>query len=71
MSGTIDDSVGEALDKAARMLGISGNKSGGALLEAEAEFGNYLKYPFVIPMISKKVGDLSYAGEFRYLVNPF
>ena len=34
LGGTLDDSVGEALDKAARMLGLQGYNSGGQAIEA-------------------------------------
>lgn len=57
---TLDDAVGEAFDKVAKMLGLG--YPGGKVLSALADAGNEHSYMFPIPM--KNSGDLnfSYSG---------
>lgn len=58
---TLDDAVGEALDKAARMLGLG--YPGGALLEKFAKFGDMKHYSLPLPMAGKEnSGVFSYSG---------
>ena len=58
---TIDDALGEALDKAARMLGLG--YPGGAILEKMAKMGNANKYGLPIPMMGKESRFVfSYSG---------
>ncbi|WIA37240.1 hypothetical protein OEZ86_014187 [Tetradesmus obliquus] len=59
---TLDDALGEAYDKVARMLGLDLKPNGGAALEAIARQGNPDAFAFGVPM--KKYGncDFSYAG---------
>ncbi len=47
LGGTLDDSLGEAFDKVARMLGVEG---GGTGIEQLAREGNPNAFPFTIPM---------------------
>lgn len=58
---TMDDALGEALDKAARMLGLG--YPGGAELEKRAALGNPKKYPLPLPMAGKEKNlAFSYSG---------
>jgi N6-L-threonylcarbamoyladenine synthase len=58
---TRDDALGEALDKAARMLGLG--YPGGAILERFAREGNKNYYPLPIPMLGReKEMIFSYSG---------
>lgn len=61
LAQTADDALGEALDKAARMLGFG--YPGGAILEKMAKLGDQKKYPLPIPMLGQE-GRLifSYSG---------
>ncbi|MEZ4857725.1 MAG: tRNA (adenosine(37)-N6)-threonylcarbamoyltransferase complex transferase subunit TsaD [Flavobacteriaceae bacterium] len=52
---TIDDAVGEAFDKSAKILGLP--YPGGPLIDTYAQQGNPLAYPFTKP----KVGDLEFS----------
>ena len=52
---TIDDAVGEAFDKSAKILGLP--YPGGPLIDKYAQKGNPKAYPFTIP----KVGDLDFS----------
>ena len=60
LGGTLDDALGEAYDKAARMLGLSGPTGGGPALERAAVAGNATAVPLPIPMRQKKTCDFSY-----------
>ena len=57
---TIDDAVGEAFDKTAKLLGIE--FPGGPLLEKFAEKGNSEKFQLPKPIINKGGCNLSFAG---------
>ena len=52
---TIDDAVGEAFDKSAKILGLP--YPGGPLIDKYAQLGNLKAYPFTKP----KVGDLDFS----------
>ena len=52
---TIDDAVGEAFDKSAKILGLP--YPGGPLIDKYAQLGNAKAYPFTKP----KVGDLDFS----------
>ena len=52
---TIDDAVGEAYDKSAKILGLP--YPGGPLVDKYAQLGNPKAYPFTKP----KVGDLDFS----------
>uniref|UniRef100_A0AAV1U0A5 N(6)-L-threonylcarbamoyladenine synthase n=1 Tax=Peronospora matthiolae TaxID=2874970 RepID=A0AAV1U0A5_9STRA len=63
---TVDDSIGEAYDKVARMLEITlsngQNIHGGKLVEDMARRGNDCAFPFTEPMMHRKDCDFSYSG---------
>ncbi|KUF91948.1 tRNA N6-adenosine threonylcarbamoyltransferase [Phytophthora nicotianae] len=62
LGNTLDDSIGEAYDKVARMLDItaSGGKGvhGGKLIEDMAARGDDRAFPFTEPMKHRKLGEL-------------
>jgi len=61
LAQTIDDALGESLDKSARLLGLG--YPGGALLEKFAKSGYSEKYPFPLPMLGRENnGQYSYSG---------
>ncbi|KAK1935066.1 putative tRNA N6-adenosine threonylcarbamoyltransferase [Phytophthora citrophthora] len=64
LGNTLDDSIGEAYDKVARMLKITGEKAvhGGKLIEEMAARGNDRAFPFTEPMKHRKDCDFSYSG---------
>ena len=57
---TIDDAVGEAFDKTAKLLGIE--FPGGPKIEEYAKLGNPKKYKLPKPIINKGGCNLSFAG---------
>ena len=57
---TVDDAVGEAFDKVARLLGLG--YPGGPAISKIAEKGNPDRYPLPRPMIKSKNYDFSYSG---------
>lgn len=59
---TLDDALGEAYDKVARLLGLDLRPSGGAALEAFARGGNPAALPLSVPMQRRPTCDFSYAG---------
>lgn len=61
LAQTVDDALGEALDKAARMLGFG--YPGAPILEKFAREGDPLAYPLPIPMVGQeKKMVFSYSG---------
>jgi N6-L-threonylcarbamoyladenine synthase len=61
LASTVDDALGEALDKAARMLGLG--YPGGAILEKFAKEGNLSQFNLPVPMIGKENQmKFSYSG---------
>ena len=62
LGGTLDDALGEAFDKAARLLGLTCSSSGGAAVEHAAKLGDETSYPMTVPMRTKLNCDFSYAG---------
>jgi tRNA threonylcarbamoyl adenosine modification protein TsaD len=62
LGGTIDDSLGEAYDKTARLLGLPVGGGGGPAVEKLAAMGNDQTIRFTVPMHSRKDLDFSYAG---------
>ncbi len=60
LAESLDDNIGEALDKAARMLGLP--YPGGAAFEKLALLGNPKKYPLPLPMAGKEDNRFSYSG---------
>ncbi len=57
---TLDDAVGEAFDKVAKMLGL--NYPGGPEIEKLARLGNIYAYDFPKPLLNQKNCDFSFAG---------
>ncbi len=57
---TLDDAVGEAFDKVAKMLSLG--YPGGPIVEELAKEGNPHKYPFPVPLEKSKTCDFSYSG---------
>jgi N6-L-threonylcarbamoyladenine synthase len=62
MGTTVDDSIGEAFDKVARMLGLETMPSGGPALEAFAKHGDPHAVPLTMPLRTKRTCDFSYSG---------
>ena len=61
LAQTVDDALGEALDKAARLLGLG--YPGGAILEKIARVGNPDAYTLPSPLIDDKIKNrFSYSG---------
>ncbi len=57
---TLDDALGEAFDKVAKMLGLP--QPGGPQIEAMAKKGNHLAYNFPIPLKGRAGCDFSFSG---------
>jgi N6-L-threonylcarbamoyladenine synthase len=57
---TIDDALGEAFDKTAKLLGLG--FPGGPAVEAMAEEGNPARFPFPRPMTGRAEPHFSFAG---------
>ncbi|MES2217184.1 MAG: tRNA (adenosine(37)-N6)-threonylcarbamoyltransferase complex transferase subunit TsaD [Pseudomonadota bacterium] len=64
---TLDDAVGEAFDKTAKLLGLS--YPGGAALAALAEQGDAKRFTFPRPMIDRPGLDFSFSGLKTFAVN--
>ena len=64
---SIDDAVGEAFDKTAKMLGLS--YPGGPVLAALAENGTPDKYLFPRPMTNRPGLDFSFSGLKTFAMN--
>jgi len=64
---SIDDAVGEAFDKTAKMLGLS--YPGGPILAALAEQGTPDKYQFPRPMTNRPGLDFSFSGLKTFAMN--
>ncbi len=60
LGGTIDDAVGEAFDKIAKMLGLA--YPGGPSVEREAEKGDPERFDFPRPMSGRPNPDFSLSG---------
>lgn len=57
---TLDDALGEAYDKAAKMLGLG--YPGGPAVEQSAKSGDPTRFPFPRPMVGKKNCHFSFSG---------
>jgi len=64
---SIDDAVGEAFDKTAKMLGLS--YPGGPILAKLAEQGTIDKYTFPRPMTNRPGLDFSFSGLKTFAMN--
>ena len=60
LGGTVDDALGEAFDKVAKMLGLP--QPGGPAVEQLARSGNPHAFQFPIPMKGRNGCDLSFSG---------
>src|SRR3989339_975987 len=61
LAQTVDDALGEALDKGARLLGLG--YPGGSTLEQFARVGNPKAYPLPVPLLDDKIRNrFSYSG---------
>jgi N6-L-threonylcarbamoyladenine synthase len=60
LGGTIDDAVGEAFDKTAKMLGLG--YPGGPALEAAAQNGDPARFDLPRPMLGRPGCDFSFSG---------
>ena len=61
LAQTMDDALGESLDKSARLIGLG--YPGGAILEKFAKLGNGNAYQLPIPMLGREYeGSYSYSG---------
>ncbi len=80
LGGTLDDALGEAFDKASRLLGLQSDVSGGAAVEKMAQlykekyYDSYFKenvipsHSLKVPMRDKAGCDFSFAGEPKILL---
>jgi len=62
LGSTLDDALGEAFDKVARLLGLPLEPSGGASVEAAAGRGDAGRYEFTMPLRHKPSADFSFSG---------
>lgn len=62
LGGTLDDALGEAYDKTARLLGLQVGGGGGPALEKLALKGNPRAIPFPVPMQKRPDCNFSFAG---------
>jgi N6-L-threonylcarbamoyladenine synthase len=62
LGGTLDDSLGEAFDKTARLLGLPVGGGGGPAVEKLALEGDPKAVTLSVPMQARKDCDFSYAG---------
>ena len=60
MGETLDDAVGEAFDKSAKLMGL--DYPGGPLIEKLAKEGNQGSYKFPRPILNKPNCDFSFSG---------
>ena len=60
LGSTIDDAVGEAYDKTAKMMGLA--YPGGPALEAIAKTGNATRFHLPRPLLNRKDCDFSFSG---------
>jgi N6-L-threonylcarbamoyladenine synthase len=60
LGGTLDDAIGEAFDKTAKLLGLG--YPGGPLVEKEAARGDGERFTLPRPMIGRRDADFSLSG---------
>jgi len=69
LGATLDDAIGEAYDKVARLLGLG--YPGGKVVASLAKQGDPMVYPLPVPMLRNPGLDISYSGlktAVKYLV---
>ncbi len=64
---TVDDAVGEAFDKTAKILGLG--YPGGPAISKASEMGNPKRFKFPRPMIDRPGMDFSYSGLKTFALN--
>lgn len=64
---SLDDAVGEAFDKTAKMLGLG--YPGGPVISALAEQGDKTAYKFPRPMVNRPGLDMSFSGLKTFVLN--
>jgi N6-L-threonylcarbamoyladenine synthase len=69
LGDTLDDAVGEAFDKTAKMLGLP--YPGGPILAALAEEGDSTRFTFPRPMLDRPGLDFSFSGLKTYSLNTY
>ncbi len=67
LGDTLDDAVGEAFDKTAKLLGLP--YPGGAALAALAQSGDPQRYHFPRPMVDRPGLDFSFSGLKTFALN--
>ncbi|MDX1901801.1 MAG: tRNA (adenosine(37)-N6)-threonylcarbamoyltransferase complex transferase subunit TsaD [Gammaproteobacteria bacterium] len=67
MGDSVDDAVGEAFDKTAKLLGLG--YPGGAALEQLAQSGNPARFTFPRPMVNRPGLDFSFSGLKTFAAN--
>jgi len=60
LATTIDDALGEAFDKTAKLLGLS--FPGGPAVEERSHSGDPLRFPFTVPLRGQKTLNFSFSG---------
>src|SRR5271155_300396 len=60
IGGTVDDAIGEAFDKTAKLLGLG--YPGGPLVEKEAEKGDPARFALPRPMAGRRDANFSFSG---------
>jgi N6-L-threonylcarbamoyladenine synthase len=60
LGGTLDDAIGEAFDKTAKLLGLG--YPGGPLVEKEATRGDPERFSLPRPMLGRRDADFSFSG---------
>ena len=60
LGGTLDDAIGEAFDKTAKLLGLG--YPGGPMVEKEAARGNSGRFALPRPMAGRRDADFSFSG---------
>jgi len=60
LGNTLDDALGEAFDKTAKMLGLG--YPGGPAVEAQARGGNAKRFAFPLPLKGREGCDFSFSG---------
>jgi N6-L-threonylcarbamoyladenine synthase len=60
LGGTVDDAIGEAFDKTAKLLGLG--YPGGPLVEKEAANGDHERFSLPRPMSGRREADFSLSG---------
>ena len=67
LGDTLDDAVGEAFDKTAKLLGLG--YPGGAALAKLAESGDIKRFDFPRPMVNRPGCDFSFSGLKTFAMN--